>query len=525
MKDILFAILPILVMVIGAVVLMIEDMFSEDFSYRGALVLATSLTSIGASIAIWTTTGHTHPTLVTDWFAIDNWALLNDIIVGIATAIAGLLSAGYLIEHRLARVEFEVMMLLSAAGAMVLGHSTDLLSLFLGLEILSFGVYGMVAFRRHSPKSAEGALKYFLLGGFASAILLFGFALLYGATGSTALAEIAAKIPESDSRILLLSVIFILAGFAFKVSAVPFHMWTPDAYEGAITPATAFMSVVVKASVFASLVRVFSIAFSYPALASPDSGWPPAWAALAAMTLVVGNLAAIGQKNIKRLLAYSSIAHGGFLIIGMLGAWKMQDASMLGSIMYYLFAYTFSNLLAFGGLVLLGSWKKEAVTLTDIQGAGRRHPLIGAAFVIGMLSLMGFPPTAGFFAKYLVLSNAVAAGSIQGGHGLIWLSVLAVITSLISAYYYLRVLVSLYMKEHEQEDLKAVPMNNAYVSFALAVSAFFVLQMGLMPSRYLKYSDAAAHSLTGPKEPTDEEHSDSEPEGIRKEDAPHDTHQ
>jgi NADH-quinone oxidoreductase subunit N len=321
-------------------------------------------------------------------------------------------------------------------------------------------------------------------------------ALIYGATGTTDFPAIASAIAggTADLRLTILAMALVLVGLAFKVSAVPFHMWTPDAYEGAVTPATTFMAVVVKASVVGVLLRVVFVAFGDELLASGSVGWPPVIAALAAITLIVGNLAAIVQKSVKRMLAYSSIAHAGFILVGVAaasvrgheGGW---DASALSSVLYYLLAYAVSNVLAFGSLIAVGSRGKEAVSYEDLAGVGRRHPLVAVPFVLGLLSLMGFPPTAGFFAKYYVLEAAVAAGG-----GMVWLAVLGVVASAVGAYYYLRVIVFLFMRQPEPGAPIAVPMRSMYVATALILSGYFVLRMGLAPNAYLELAlDAARH--------------------------------
>jgi NADH-quinone oxidoreductase subunit N len=283
-----------------------------------------------------------------------------------------------------------------------------------------------------------------------------------------------------------MAMVLIIAGFAFKISAVPFHMWTPDAYEGATTPVTAFMAVCVKAAVFVVMVRVFLVSFASPELASGTSGWPPILAGLAALTMIFGNLGAVGQKSVKRMLAYSSIAHAGYILIGVVAASKV-GAAAISAVLYYLAAYTVSNALAFGALIWTGSYQREAVTYEDLSGLGRRHPMLAIPFVLGVLSLMGFPPTAGFFAKYYVFAAAVEAGG-----GMVWLAVLGALTSAVGAYYYLRVLVYMFMREPEAGAVEAIPMRSGYVVTAIVVAALFVLQMGVAPSGYIDLAAAAA---------------------------------
>jgi NADH-quinone oxidoreductase subunit N len=503
------ALLPLLVLTLAGLAMLMVDAFVKENAQLGlfsAVILGgTAMVSVGLwdeQVTLAT------PALLGGYLASDRLALFADVAMCLGAALAALLAGGYLREHNLERGEFYVLLVFSTVGAMALARATDMLSLFVALEALSLGVYCLVAFRRHSPKSAEGAMKYFLLGSFASAILLFGMALLYGATAHTDFAGIAEALRSgelasgapTDLRLAILGMALVLIGLAFKVSAVPFHMWTPDAYEGAVTPATTFMAVVVKAATVVVLVRVFFVVFGDEMLASDTSGWPPALYGLAAITLVVGNLAALVQKNVKRMLAYSSIAHAGFLLLGIVAAARFDDgrltAETVSSVLFYLLAYTVSNVLAFGSLILVGSRGKEAVGYEDLAGVGRRHPWVAVPFTLGILSLMGFPPTAGFFAKYWVLEAAVRAGG-----SLTYLAILAVLMSAVGAYYYLKVLVYLFMKQPEQGAPVAVPMRSGYVVGALVLSGYFVLRMGLAPTAYLELASEAANQLAGIEEP------------------------
>jgi NADH-quinone oxidoreductase subunit N len=368
--------------------------------------------------------------------------------------------------------------------------SADLLSLFLGLETMSLGVYSLTGFRRGSPRSTEAAVKYFLLGSFAAALLLYGGALLYGATGHTDLAGIRAGIqatqggPATRPALVLIAMTLILVGLLFKVSAVPFHAWAPDAYEGAPTPATGFMAVAVKSAAFAVLLRVLVVAFGQPELASWGAGWPPALALLAVLTMTVANLVAGRQESVKRMLAYSSIAHAGYVLVGVVATMR-EGGDAQGSVMFYLLAYTASTIGAFGALVLCGSRGAEAVTYEDLAGVGKRHPMAALAFSLFLVSLAGVPPTAGFFAKLYVVRAAVGAN-------LYVLAVLLVLNSVLGAYYYLRVLVFMYMREPAPGAPIARPMRSGYVSAALVVSAVLVVLLGLWPTASLQMAVEAA---------------------------------
>jgi NADH-quinone oxidoreductase subunit N len=486
------ALSPLLVVGIAALLLMLVEAFS---SRRGGLALgATVILLTGAAFAgtLWMVgldeVGDVSPLL--PWIVVDRFTLFFDMLLCLGGALSALLAGGYLAEHRIERGEFYALLLFATLGAMILAAAGDALTLFLGLETMSIGAYAMTAFRRASPRSAEGALKYFLLSSFAVAILLYGFALLYGATGHTDLTSIgaAARSPISRNPLLVLGALLVLVGIVFKVSAVPFHAWTPDAYEGAPTPATTFMAVAVKAAAFAMLLRVLGFSLGDEAWTSWASGWPPMMATLAVLTMTVANLVAGRQESVKRMLAYSSIAHAGYALVGVTAMMRNQ-AEAGASVLYYLFAYSVSTAGAFGALILCGSYGREAVSYEDLSGLGKRHPATALAFSLFLVSLAGVPPTAGFFGKWFVFKAAIDGG-------LYWLAIVALVNSVIGAYYYLRVLVYMYMREPAAGAPVAVPMRSGYVAAALVVSAVFVLALGLTPTRYLDMAVRAA-SLGG----------------------------
>ncbi|MET0384651.1 MAG: NADH-quinone oxidoreductase subunit N [Polyangiales bacterium] len=484
--------IPLLVVGFGAFALMLVDAFTTEKSELAILatVILFSAAVIGAALAAGKGDAHTFPGIEA-YLHFDRLTQFLNVTVCLGAGLTALLAGGYLPEHALERGEFYALLLLSTFGAQVLAAASDLLTIFIGLETMSLGVYCMVAFRRGSPRAAEGGIKYFLLGSFAAAILLFGSALLYGATGHTDFTGIGESLRDghADARLVILGMLMLLTGFFFKVSAVPFHMWTPDAYEGAVTPATTFMSVVVKAAAFAAMLRLLLVCFSDTLLSNLSSGWPGIVVPLAAVTLVYGNFAASQQANVKRMLAYSSIAHAGYLLIGV-AALHTTDPGVrqqaVSGVLFYLLAYTVSNALAFGSLIAIGSHGKEAVSYEDLAGVGRRHPLVALPFIVGVLSLMGFPPTAGFLGKWYVFSAAIGAGN------LLWLVILGVLTSVIGAYYYLRVIVYMFMRAPEPGSPIAVPMRSGYVVVALAVAGYFVLKMGITPERYIELALAAA---------------------------------
>ena len=496
---------PLLVVALGGCLLMVAESFSrhrrEEHESRSAgpssdLALGTAITLITGAIfsaGVWFVGPDTLDGVksLAPYLLIDRFSMFFSFVLCLGAAMAALLAGGYLPEHKLDRGEFYPLLIFSTLGAIMLAAAGDLLSLFIGLETMSLGVYALTGFRRASPRSTEAALKYFLLGSFAAALLLYGAALLYGATGHTDFAGIRAAIASppaagqaANPAVLLIGVALVLVGLAFKVSAVPFHMWTPDAYEGAPTPATTFMAVAVKSAAFATLVRVLLDAFGDPSLTSWAAGWPPVVALLALLTMTVANLIAGRQESVKRMLAYSSIAHAGYVLVGVVAAMKLSGDAQ-ASVMFYLLAYTASTAGAFGALILCGSRGAEAVSYEDLAGLGRRHPAAAFAFSFFLLSLAGVPPTAGFFAKFYVVKAAVGAGFYV-------LAVVLVLNSVLSAYYYLRVLVFMYMREPAPGAPLARPMRSGYVTAALVLAGVLVLVLGIWPSTYLEIAAQAA---------------------------------
>lgn len=482
-----FALSPLLVVAVGALLLMLAEAFSK---VRAGLALGTAVVffaGLAFSASVWLYGVETipHLDLLAPWLVIDRFSLFMDAILCLGGGLAALLAGGYLPEHKIERGEFYSLLLFATFGAMMLAASADFLTLFIGLETMSIGAYAMTAFRRTSPRSAEGALKYFLLGSFAAALMLYGFALLYGATGHTDLAGVGAGVKAgTNAPMVLVAMVLVLAGLVFKVSAVPFHMWTPDAYEGAPTPATTYMAVAVKSGAFAMLLRVMLTCFGDPRSMSWSSGWPPVLAWIAVLTMTVANLIAGRQESVKRMLAYSSIAHAGYLLVGVVATMK-NPAQGSASVLFYLLTYTVSTAGAFGTLILCGRYGAEAVSYEDLAGIGRRHPAAALPFSLFLVSLAGFPPTAGFFGKWFVFRAAMEGGFT-------WLTIIAFLNSVIGAYYYLRVLVFMYMREPAAGAPVATPMRSGYVTAALLLSAFLVVVLGVSPSLSIDVAIKAA---------------------------------
>jgi NADH-quinone oxidoreductase subunit N len=370
----------------------------------------------------------------------------------------------------------------AALGMMLMAAADDLIVIFLGLETMSIAVYALAGFLRRDPRSNEAALKYFLLGAFSTGFLLYGIALIYGATGSIKLEPIEAALtrPATDNALLLSGVGLLLIGFGFKVAAVPFHMWTPDAYEGAPTPVTAFMAVGVKIAAFAGFIRIF---MAHLGPLGPQ--WTMVLWVMAALTMTTGNLAALVQTNIKRMLAYSAIAHAGYILVGMTAVASPRAG---GAILYYLLGYAFTNLGAFAVVVALERRGAAHDNIADYRGLATRHPMLAAAMALFMLSLTGVPPLTGFFGKFYIFSAALDAH-------LLWLTIIAVINSVISAYYYLSVLIAIYARDGGVEPV-ALRTRPALVA-ALVIAAAGTVVIGLFPQPYITSAAGAFASALG----------------------------
>lgn len=498
-----FALSPFLILGAGALLLMLAEAFAmkpgHEYNrvFRGESEDSAKGLALGAAIVFFASAAFAvgiwlfgvdnleGVSAVAPWLLLDKFTVFFEVLLCLGGGLAALLAGGYLPEHNLNRGEFYSLLIFSTLGAMILAAAGDLLTVFLGLETMSLGAYAMTAFRRASPRSAEGGLKYFLLGSFAAAVMLYGFALLYGVTGHTDLAGIGASLATgaAKSPIAILAMAFVLVGLVFKVSGVPFHMWTPDAYDGAPTPATTFMAVAVKSAGFAMMLRILLLSFGTAGFTSWASGWPPVIAWISVLTMTVANLIAGRQDSVKRMLAYSSIAHAGYLLLGVVACSRAPGAT--GSILFYLLAYTASTAGAFGTLILCGSRGKEAISYEDLSGIGRRHPAAALPFALFLFSLAGIPPTAGFFGKWFVFRSVIDNGYYA-------LAVIALLNSVVAAYYYLRVLVFMYMREPAAGAPVAVPMRSGYVTAALLICAILVLALGIVPGSTLDVAQAAA---------------------------------
>jgi NADH-quinone oxidoreductase subunit N len=423
-----------------------------------------------------------------DAVLLDRFALFLSLAILAATGLMVILSADSMRDRQLPEGEFHGLVLLGAAGMLFLVESVDLVTFFVSLEILSLSVYVLSGFFRKDPRSNEASVKYFVLGAFATGFLLYGMALLYGATGQLSIPGIGAVLAGSSptapgSAFARLGMTMLVIGLAFKVGAVPFHMWVADVYEGAPTAVTAFMSVSVKAAGFGALIRVL-----LGAGGSLAESWGPIVYALALVTMIVGNLMAIGQQSVKRMLAYSSIAHTGYVLVAVAAlrstAGEVREAAGAAAL-YYLFSYTFMTLGAFAFVILAGKGGKDAEDLEDYSGLAKSRPGYALAMAIFMVSLAGIPPTAGFLGKFMVFRSAVLAGDVP-------LVVVGVLASAVSVYYYLRVVVYMYMRP---EEGRAERPRAGGVGWVVIASAGFTLILGILPSNYLQISLRSIQSI------------------------------
>jgi NADH-quinone oxidoreductase subunit N len=411
-------------------------------------------------------------------WVVDNYCRFFKLTFLLGTGLTILISIKYVEDEGIQHGEYFALILFATLGMMIMASGTELMTLFMGIELMSISLYVLAGYTRTRMISNESALKYFILGSFATGFLLYGMALLYGATGTTSLNGISQYLTKNlvQNPILLIGMALLVIGFGFKIAAVPFHMWAPDVYQGAPSPITAFMSAGPKAAAFAAFVRVFMEAL--PAL---HDEWVVVIWTIAVLSMTVGNIIALVQDNIKRMLAYSSIAHAGYVLVAFLSAGELG----ISSILYYMLAYTFMNIGAFAIIGVLGGKGEEKVNVVDYNGLGYTHPVAAIAMSLFLFSLAGIPPTAGFLGKFYIFSAAIKEGYLG-------LAIIGVINSVISVYYYLRVTVAMYMKEPATcSESPSLSFSPACI-IAILISAFGVLRLGIFPSDYI---DIARQSL------------------------------
>ena len=473
---------PELTLVAFAIIVILLDLFIQR---KGLLVIVSLVglaVSAGFTIALW---GGSAQAIFNNMLVVDNFALFFKLLfLGIAALII-LTSVDYVSKFARFQGEYHALVLLSTLGMMLMAATTELISIFIALELTSISFYILVGFLKDS-KSTEASLKFLLLGAVASAVLLYGMALVFGFTGKTQLGEIAQVIQSMspggvlDSPALILGIVLLIAGFGFKIAAVPFQMWVPDVYEGAPTPVTAYL-VAEEAAGFAIILRVFHSIFGLPHWLSLE--WGLIFAVLAAIGMTLGNVVAIPQINIKRMLGYSAIAQAGYLMVGLatMGFAVGTDALGQSGLLFFLASYALTNLGAFIAIIAISN-KLDSDLIDDYSGMGKRAPLLALGLTLCLISLIGLPPAAGFMAKFYIFSGAAR-------HGLLWLVVIAVINSVISAYYYLRVVKVMWLGKPASES--KVPSSVA-LRVALALSCLGVLLLGIIPGYVMRLAELAA---------------------------------
>jgi NADH-quinone oxidoreductase subunit N len=477
---------PIALVAGWGVLLLVLEAFAVETRRRYLAQLATVGLVLAFGLQLYLLRRGISSPLFSGRLMLDGFAYQMGMLFTAAAALTTLLAPTYLEAHDIDLGEFYPLLLFSVSGMLIIAAAGELLVLVIGIETMSLPMYALCAsWRRREAgqredASVEAAFKYYLMGAFSTAVALYGVALIYGATGGhTTFAALATSgALSADKPFFVIGVVMLIAGLGFKVAAVPFHMWTPDVYEGAPTPVTGFMAAAVKAAAFAAVLRVFTVAFRDEALAFGPSGWTSLLAVVAAATMVLGNLTALWQQNVKRMLAYSSIAHAGYLLVGVLAAAsEATRAEARSAVVFYLWAYTFTTLGAFGLVAWIGRREeRERLLVEDFAGLAYRSPAAALGMTVFLLSLAGVPPTAGFFGKFFLFKTAVVNPS------LIWLVVLGLLTSVVSVFYYLRIVVAMYFRDPVPEDADFSPLRSAPVHVALVTAALFVLAVGLYPT-------------------------------------------
>ena len=459
----LIALAPVLVLSVFAMLVLVLDLWGGR---NKSLLVFTSLVGL-LMTAISAFAKHPIPAYsFNDSYIVDHMSLFFICIFTISSALAILLSVEYNEREGIRAGEYYALILFCTVGMILLASSTDMIMIFLGIEIVSICLYVLAGIRRNDHRSNEAALKYFLLGAFATGFLLYGMTLVYGSTGSTNLFKIAEFVQNpsaQSSPLLLMGLVLLIIGFGFKVASAPFHMWAPDVYQGAPTPVTAFMAVGPKAAAFAAFFRVFAEAFP-----EMSSSWEILLSIIAVLSMIVGNLGAIMQTNIKRMLAFSSVSHAGYILMAVIAKSSLGNSSML----FYMLTYAFMTFGVFGIIIILGRKGEENLEIQNYSGLAYKHPVIALSMTIFLLSFGGLPPFAGFVAKFYLFSAAIQ-------EGLLTLVIIAVLNSAISFYYYLKIVVFMYMKDPEAEfNISLTPMT----LFVVLIGVIGTIQLGIFPN-------------------------------------------
>ena len=457
---------PEIVVILAACCLLMVDLFIKKG--QGHVIAYLSVASVVAAAAVTLSLAGSPVEAFSGMFVIDGFATFFKMVIYLATVLAILLSVSFLKVEDIEQGEYYILMLFALSGMMIMASAVDLLSIYLGMELMALSVYVLTGFMRRDLRSNEAALKYVVLGAVSSGILLYGISLTYGLTGTTQLAGVASALSQVDGgdTALILALVFLVSGFAFKVAAFPFHMWAPDVYEGAPTPITAFMSVAPKAASFAVILRVFLDAF-----AGATEIWIIVIAVISILTLAIGSMVALVQTNIKRMLAYSSIAHAGFALLGLVAGG--EDG--IASVMLYVLIYVFMNLGMFGAVIVMRKGDFTGENIADYTGLAKAHPGFALLMLIFLFSLAGIPPTAGFIAKFYIFLALIHSGYVV-------LAVIAVLFSAIAAFFYIRIVMLIYMKEPLGEfDLNLTPASR----IALGICCAGTVVIGILPSWFL----------------------------------------
>lgn len=469
-------ILPEIFLSVLAMALLLINVFVPSGGQKSYLAYISFFGIVAAAVLVGAGWGG-HIESFSGTVVLDNFATFFKMIFLLAAGLTVLISDQYMEREGCNHGELYPLILFTVVGMMLMASGTDLMTIFLGLEVMSVSLYVLAGFNRNNKKSNEAGLKYFLLGAFSTGFLLYGMALIYGATGTTRVYKIATIVGQmtlpSANIMLLAGMLLMMTGFAFKIAAAPFHMWTPDVYEGAPTPMTAFMSAGPKAAGFAALLRILLVA-----LPTLQIEWSQLLWVLAVLTMTVGNITALRQDNIKRMLAYSSIAHAGYALVGLAAG----NGTGTAGILFYMLSYSFMNIGAFAIIILVAKKGETNGNVMDFAGLGFKRPVLAVAMTIFLFSLAGMPPTAGFIGKFYLFSGAVQKGYI-------WLAVIGVLNSAASVYYYLRVMVYMYMKE-PTEEFEWITVT-APVALALIIAVAGSMIPGIVPSIILEYAQEA----------------------------------
>jgi len=491
-------ILPGVIVAVAAAVVFVTDLFVTRKAALAWIAVTGLVAAAAAALGQWVRfsgglvfNGRAPESGFAGMVSLDRYALYAIVLFAVVGVVTIMLSDAYLARRNASRGEFYGLLLLVITGMIGMVQSSDVIAFFVAFELMSLPTYVLAGYIWRDQRSGEASMKYFINGAFSSAILAFGLALLYGATGQTSYAGISLGLRALQGveahGMLVVGFVLIVTGFGFKISAVPFHNWAPDVYEGAPTPATAFMSVGVKAAAFIAFAKFFVVAGHLQ-----WQTWVDAMIILAVVTMTVGNVLALPQRNLKRMLAYSSIAHAGYLTLGLIAAGKAGNTLGIGAILFYLATYALMNLGAFGVLIWIRARRKYGYTLGEMAGLGRTMPWAAGLMALFMVSLTGIPPTAGFWGKFYLFTTVVQAR-------LTWLAIVAVIMSAVSAYYYLRIVWYMYFREAPEEQVvEAEPESSQLgVQAAVVVLGLGVIVVGLFPDLLLRAAEGAVRLLGG----------------------------